>query len=152
MAPVIVIGAPYNGTMRYLGIDPGGKRLGLALGDDVTGLVTPLEVTPYANRDQVARHIAEVMKSYGAEAAVVGLPTNAEGSETPACARSHALAAALGALGITVALQGEYLTTNEARRRAKSSGRKSSQPVDDIAAQVILEEYLEGRLTRGESR
>ena len=151
-APVIVVGAPYNGAMRFLGIDPGGKRLGLALGDDVTGLVTPLEVAPYTSRAQAASHIAEVMNVYGAEGVVIGLPINAEGSETPACRRTHALAAALEELGIAATLQGEHLTTNEARRRARSSGRKSSRPVDDIAAQVILEEFLEGRRSHGGGR
>lgn len=138
--------------MRYLGIDPGGKRLGLALGEDVTGLVAPLEVVPYESRDQAARHIAAVMEKFGAEGVVIGLPTNAEGAQTPACARTHALAAALDALGIEAAVQNEHLTTNEARRRARSSGRRSSQPVDDIAAQVILEEYFEGRRTHGGHR
>ena len=138
--------------MRYLGIDPGGKRLGLARGDDVTGRVTPLEVVAYESRDQAERHIAAVMESFGAEGVVIGLPTNAEGAPTPGCARTHALAAALEAFGIEVAVQNEYLTTNEARRRARSSARHSSQPVDDIAAQVILEEYFEGREAHGEQR
>lgn len=131
--------------MRFLGIDPGGKRLGLALGDDVTGLVSPLQVAPYTSCDQAARDIVEAMGTYGAQAVVIGLPTDIDGSETPGCARTHALVDALGALGIEAAVQAEYLTTNEARRRARSSGRRSSQPVDDIAAQVILEEYLAGR-------
>lgn len=138
--------------MRYLGIDPGGKRLGLALGDDVTGLASPLEVVPYGGRNHAARFIAEAMEKYGAQCVVIGLPTTSEGSQTPGCARSHALEAHLSALGIEVALQREYLTTNEARRRARTSGRKPGRPVDDIAAQVILEEYLEGRRTRNATR
>jgi len=132
------------GLMRMLGIDPGGKRLGLALGDDVTGLASPLEVVSYQGLDHAARLIAETMDTFGADVVVIGLPTSSEGTQTPACARSHALAGALSELGITTALQSEYLTTDEARRRARSSGRRSGRPVDDIAAQVILEEYLEG--------
>jgi len=138
--------------MHFLGIDPGGKRLGLALGDDVTGLASPLEVVPYEGRNHAARLIAEAIERYGAQRVVIGLPTSSDGSQTPGCARSHALAAVVSALGIEVALQREYLTTDEARRRARTSGRKPGQPVDDIAAQVILEEYLEGRRTRGATR
>lgn len=138
--------------MRFLGIDPGGKRLGLALGDDVTGLATPLEVVPYGGRGHAATLIAVAMNTYGAACAIIGLPTNSEGSQTPACARSHALVAALSELGIETALQAEYLTTDEARRRARSIGRKPDRPVDDIAAQVILEEYLESRRARDASR
>jgi len=41
-------------------------------------------------------------------------------------------------------LQGEFLTTNEARRRARAAGRSPRRPVDDIAAQILLEEHLAG--------
>jgi putative Holliday junction resolvase len=131
--------------MRFLGIDPGGKRLGLALGDDVTGLATPLEVVRYLGCDNAANLIVEAMEKYAADVVVIGLPTSSDGSQTPGCARSHALARVLSELGVKTAFQSEYLTTDEARRRARSTGRRSGQPVDDIAAQVILEEYLEGR-------
>jgi putative Holliday junction resolvase len=138
--------------MRFLAIDPGGKRLGLALGDDVTGLATPLEVVGYGSRDHAVGVIAAAMNTHKAQIAIIGLPTNADGVRTPACARSEALAAALRTAGIETELQAEYLTTNEARRRAQSIGRRSDRPVDDIAAQVILEEYLELRRARDGSR
>jgi putative Holliday junction resolvase len=138
--------------MRFLGIDPGGKRLGLALGDDVTGLATPLEVVGYGSRDHAVGVIAAAMNTHDAEIAIIGLPTNAEGARTPACARSEALAAALSEVGIETELQAEYLSTDEARRRARSIGRRSDRPVDDIAAQVIIEEYLELRRNRTGSR
>lgn len=130
--------------MRLLGVDPGGKRLGLAVGDDHTGLSTPLEVVPYGGCGEAARRIASVATDHGAECVVIGLPTNSEGEETPACARSRALARALSERGIATDFQPEYLTTNEARRRARAVGRRSSRPIDDLAAQVILEEYLAG--------
>lgn len=138
--------------MRFLGIDPGSKRLGLALGDDLTGFATPLEVARYQGSIEAARLIVEAMGEYGAEIVVIGLPTAADGSQTPACARSLALAQALSELGVETVLQPEFLTTNEARRRAKSSNRRSDQPVDDIAAQVILEEYLANRQAPDVSR
>ncbi len=138
--------------MRFLGIDPGGKRLGLALGDDLTGFATPLEVVSYQGSVHAASLIVEAMDEYGAEIAVIGLPTAADGSQTPACARSLALAQALAELGVETALQAEFLTTNEARRRAKSANRRTGLPVDDIAAQVILEEYLAGRSLKDTSR
>jgi len=138
--------------MRFLGIDPGGKRLGLALGDDVTGLVTPLEVVPYGGCEKAAEVIAAAVKAYGAELVIIGIPTSSEGARTPGCARSEALAAALGERGIETDLQAEYLTTNEARRRGRITGRRPDRPVDDIAAQVIVEEYLERLRARGGSR
>jgi putative Holliday junction resolvase len=138
--------------MRFLGIDPGGKRLGLALGDDITGLVTPLEVVTYGGCEKAAEVIAAAVKTYGAERVIIGLPTDSEGARTAGCARSEALATALGERGVETDLQAEYLTTDEARRRARSIGRRPDRPVDDIAAQVIVEEYLELRRARSGSR
>lgn len=138
--------------MRFLGIDPGGKRLGLALGDDLTGFATPLEIVSYRGAEDAARRILEAMDEHGAETAVIGLPTAADGSQTPACARSHAVARALAELGVEAELQPEYLSTNEARRRARSSNRRPGLPVDDLAAQVILEEYLASRPPEDASR
>jgi putative Holliday junction resolvase len=129
--------------MRVIGIDPGGKRLGLAVGDTTSGLATPLGVIPYGGRADAASSIAATMTENESEIAIIGLPTNVDGEETPACRRSHAMAEALAELGLDVVLQPEYLSTDEARRRARAMGRRSSRPVDDLAAQVILEEYFE---------
>jgi putative transcription antitermination factor YqgF len=102
--------------------------------------------------NHAARLIVEAADEFDAEMVVVGLPTSAAGTETPACARTHAIVDALTILGVAVALQSEYLTTDEARRRARESGRRIGQPVDDIAAQVILEEFLENRSSGGDPR
>lgn len=128
--------------MRALSIDPGAKRLGLAVGDDHSGVVTPLEVVTYRGRDQAVRVIAELIRRQKAELVVIGLPTNVDGEETPACARSHALVRALAESGIDAALQPEFLSSNEARRRARVAGRKQGDPVDDLAACVILEDFF----------
>lgn len=128
--------------MRVLGVDPGARRLGLAVADDATGVVTPLEVVGYHGVAAAAEVVAAAAAEHRAARVVVGLPTAADGAETPACRRSRALAAALAALGLEVDLQPEFLTTDEARRRAREAGAPRDRPVDHIAAQVILEEYL----------
>jgi putative Holliday junction resolvase len=146
--PAIVMGAPYNGRMRVLGIDPGGKRFGMAVGDVTSGVVTPVAVVAYRGRTDAAATIADAAASHGAELVVIGLPTDVDGHETAACARSRALVAALAELGIEAELQPEVLSTDEARRRARSVGRRGDGPVDDLAAQVIVEEYLACRRRR----
>ncbi len=128
--------------MRYLGVDPGGKRLGLAVGDDATGVASPLRVEPCSGAREAADIVVRVLVETACAAAVIGLPTAVDGSETPACARSRALARHLEARGVTVRLQPEHLSTDEARRRARAAGRQPRAPVDDLAAQVLLEEYL----------
>jgi putative transcription antitermination factor YqgF len=119
--------------------------MGLAVGDDVTGIVSPLDIVPYGGIGQAAALIAATAQKISAECVVVGLPALADGSTGSAARRSRQLADALRNLGVSVAMQSEYLSTNEARRRARSAGRRPGRPVDDIAAQVVLEEYLETR-------
>ncbi len=119
--------------------------MGFAVGDDTTGVASPLEIVPYTGVDQAAQQIAAVASKVGAARVVLGLPTLEDGSRGPASRRTDRLAEALEALGVEVALQSEFLSTNEARRRARSAGRAPRQPVDDIAAQVILEEHLSSR-------
>ena len=128
--------------MRYLGIDPGGRRIGLAVGDDNTGVVSPLEVVAYDGVAAAAKLIADAAQRLAADCVVVGLPTLADGSTGPAARRSHLLAEHLRTLGVEVALQSEFLSTDEARRRARAAGRPRGGRVDDLAAQVLLEEYL----------
>jgi len=128
--------------MRYLGVDPGGRRIGLAVGDDSTGVVSPLEVVACDGVAAAAQLIADAALRIAAGCVVVGLPTRADGSTGSAARRSHLLAEHLRTLGIEVVLQSEFLSTNEARRRAREVGRSRSAWVDDLAAQVLLEEFL----------
>lgn len=131
--------------MRYIGVDPGGMRIGFAVGDDVTGIVTPLEIAAYRGVANAAAHVARLAHHHAATRVVIGLPTTVGGEPTAACRRSQALAEAVRELGLETALQPEHLTTNEARRRAREAGLPQSRPVDHIAAQVLLEEHLATR-------
>ena len=118
--------------------------MGLAVGDESTGVVSPLEVVSYDGVAAAARHLMESAERLGAACVVLGLPALADGSVGPAAARTEALSEELRSLGVRVELQSEFLSTQEARHRARAAGRAPSRPVDDLAAQVILEEYLAG--------
>lgn len=139
----------YNEAVRILAVDPGGKRIGLAVGDDVSGVASPLETVPYVGVTATAELVRDVAAEHGAGMVVIGLPTDVEGKRTPACQRSEALAEALQRLGVRIGFQPELLTTNEARRRAREIGLPPRTPVDHLAAQVLLEEFL---ATRGRPR
>ena len=119
--------------------------MGLAVGDGATGVSSPLEIVPYEGVERAAQQIAALASKVGATRVVIGLPTLEDGSRGPASRRTDRLAEALEALGVEVALQSEFLSTDEARRRARAAGRSPRQPVDDIAAQVLLEEHLATR-------
>jgi putative transcription antitermination factor YqgF len=116
--------------------------MGLATGDDETGVASPLGVVPYKGVASAARRIAALAEECGASCVILGLPTREDGSRGPAARRTELLADAIAKLGLKVVLQEEFLTTNEARRRARAAGRARHRPVDDIAAQILIEEHL----------
>jgi len=118
--------------------------MGLAVGDDETDVVSPHAVVKTHGVAAAAELIADAVRRVGADRVVVGVPARADGTLGPAARRSEVLAQSLRELGMEVALQPEYLSTNEARRRAQAIGRPRTRPVDDLAAQVILEDYLAG--------
>ncbi len=126
--PSYSLSAPYNGRVRYLAVDPGGRRMGLAVGDDTTGVVSPLEIVEYPGAAAGARLIADTAARAGAVTVVIGLPTLEDGSVASAGRRTDRVAEELRALGVDVALQSEFLTTNEARRRARMAGRSPRLP------------------------
>jgi putative transcription antitermination factor YqgF len=116
--------------------------MGLAIGDGATGTVSPLEVVAYGGLEDAARRIEEAAARLEVRCIVLGLPTLANGSTTGGATRSERLAATLRGRGLRVELQPEFLSTNEARRRARAAKRRRQEPIDDLAAQVILEEFL----------
>ncbi|MHB8417060.1 MAG: Holliday junction resolvase RuvX [Myxococcales bacterium] len=132
---------------RVLAIDLGDRRAGLALSD-------PLGVTaqglPTLERRGDAADV-ETLRALCAEReverVVVGLPRNMDGSEGPRAQKSRAFARRLhDALGLPVFLWDERLSSAEAERvliAADVSRSKRKQVVDRMAAQLILQGYLE---------
>ena len=116
--------------------------MGLAVGDDGTGIALPLRVVAWNGVRSAGAVIAEEARQRDIRRVVVGLPTRADGSSAPAAARSNALKGELETRGLEVVLHPEYLTTVEARRRARAAGTPAAQPVDHIAAQILVEDYL----------
>ena len=81
---------------RYLGVDPGTKRIGLALSEPEGGIVSPLKVIearPGAAEN--ARAILEVAEAYDVGGIVIGLPLNMNGTEGPQAKLSRSLAEAI---------------------------------------------------------
>ncbi len=129
--------------MRFLGVDPGSRRIGLAVGDDRTGVVSPLRIVAYDGVSRAADTLRDIAEDCEAAVIVIGLPLSEAGNETPACRRSHALAEALEALGLETRFQPEFLSSHEATGRAREIHRNPDDAVDDLAAQIILEDFIE---------
>ena len=135
--------------MRYLGIDLGRARIGLALADDLLGSARPLRaVRRTADGSDVAT-IGAVAREYGVERVVLGLPLNMDGTEGPAARSAREFGRRLGTdLGLPVELFDERLSTFEAEDRLRARGlsaREMKAHVDAEAAAVILQGWLDGR-------
>lgn len=138
--------------MRYLSIDLGGKRTGLATGDDETGIVSPLDVIVTANADERLRRLGDFIRDEQPDALVLGMPFNMDGSLGPAAAKSKALAAMLTErFGLPVYPMDERLTSAAADQQMAGSGLTHGQKKarrDALAAAAILRDFLEARPDR----
>lgn len=134
---------------RYLGVDLGGKRTGLAIGDSESRIASPMDVIE--NRTPIeatAAPILETAEEYGADAVVLGLPLNMGGTEGPQAKLSHRLAAAIRAAApsMQVLLHDERLTSFEADRHMielELTRKKKKARQDAIAAVVLLRSFFE---------
>lgn len=134
--------------MIFLAIDPGRRRLGLALSDEL-GWVHPLKTLERHGNRRDLEAIARLVRQHGVQAVVVGLPLNMDGSEGEAAQSARRLAAELEkALALEVYLQDERLSSFEAEDRLKAAGLRPGRRrsvVDQMAAVVILEDFLAAR-------
>ena len=130
---------------RILGIDLGRARIGVAVSDELGMLAHPVETVP-ANAD-AARRIAEIVRDKDAERVVVGLPRHMNGSAGIGASEAVAFANKLQTLvPCEVVTWDERLTTTAANRALRESGQKtrdSRRVVDQVAAQMILQGYLD---------
>ena len=136
--------------MRYLAIDLGAKRTGLAAGDDVVGLVQPVEVVQVPRGPALMDALARAIERHGPDALVVGLPLNMDGSEGAGAKDAREFGAAIGVrAALPVHFQDERLTSFEADERMARSGRthrEKKELRDALAACAILESFLGGNL------
>ena len=130
---------------RILGIDYGTKRIGLALSDDGQILASPLTVV-HGERE-LHNEIERLFRSESIERFVVGLPLNMNGSIGPKAQEVLAFKARLEKrFGLPVDTSDERLSTIQAEgalREAGLSFRKRAQRIDKVAAQILLQAYLD---------
>ena len=132
---------------RILAVDPGLKRVGLAITDPLKIVASPLETVSYRSREQLVDTLADLAREQHVETVVVGLPVAPDGSEDrEACRRSRNLARALEEKGLHTVLWDERYTSLEAEEALRSAGsrpRRAPGRVDRVAAAIILREYLD---------
>jgi len=135
--------------MRYLALDIGDKRTGVAAGDDVVRLVQPLVVVEAPRGESLLVALAKVIEEHAPDALVVGLPLNMDDTEGPAARAMRDFARSLEArFEVPVHMQDERLTSADADARMARSGRTRGEKKalrDALAAAAILEEFLRTR-------
>ncbi|HEX4031169.1 MAG TPA: Holliday junction resolvase RuvX [Terracidiphilus sp.] len=134
--------------LRYLGLDIGNRRIGVAVSDELGLTAQPvLTLERRHNSREDLRSLARLCRRYGVAGVVVGNPLHLSGEISPQAARTQAFAAALGELaGLPVHLWDERLTTQEAHRILYEAGHQRQQHrrvVDQVAATLILQEFLD---------
>jgi putative holliday junction resolvase len=135
--------------MRILAVDPGEKRLGVAISDPTATIANPLAVVKHIARAVDAASIARLAEENEAGLIVVGQALDSEGEETPQSRRAVRLAEAIRQqTSLPVVMWDESGSTQAARAARISMGvsrRKRAGHLDDLAAAVILQSYLDAQ-------
>jgi putative Holliday junction resolvase len=133
--------------MRILAVDPGEKRLGIALSDPTATIASPFGVVNHVSRAIDAATIAQIAVENQAGSIVVGQALDIDGLPTPEGRRSARLAEAISLqTELPVILWDESGSTQAARSARIAMGvsrRKRSGHLDDLAATYILQSYLD---------
>jgi len=136
--------------MRYLAIDYGTKRTGLAICDRAETIASPLAVIQ--GQKELLKKIAKVVETENVEAVVLGLPLNMTGTESAQTRLVFKFAEQLkDYLHIPVHFQDERLSSFSAEEKlasAKFTKEKMRKRLDAVAAAEILEAFLEQKTPR----
>ncbi|MBE0467044.1 MAG: Holliday junction resolvase RuvX [Candidatus Desulforudis sp.] len=132
--------------MRFMGLDVGDRRIGVALSDEQGLIAFPLEVIDRTSRADDVRRIKELVERYGAQRVVVGVPKTLSGRLGRQAEKVLKFLEALHtALPVPVVPWDERLTTVQVEKLLVSADlrrRKRRKVVDKLAASLILNSYL----------
>jgi putative holliday junction resolvase len=133
---------------RYLALDVGSKRIGVALSDELGLTAQPvLTLERRRSKREDLRSIARLCRRFGVAGIVVGNPIKLTGEVSPQSLKVMAFATELGDLtGLRIHMWDERLTTQEAHQMLYEAGQarhKHRFVVDQVAATLILQEFLD---------
>lgn len=131
--------------VKYLGVDYGHKRVGLAVGDSASGFSVPLCMLPGGDDAALVRKIASTCKEYDCDAVIVGLALNMDGTAGPAAIKTLEFAQKLCKCeDIEVRMWDERLSSFDADKTLAGTmtRKKRKARQDAIAAASFLNEFL----------
>lgn len=140
-------GVPDQG--RILALDPGTKRVGVAVCDELRIACRALPLIERESWKKLLQRVKELLAEFDAGALVIGLPYNFDGTESEMSAEARRLARNFSlSLDVPVFLQDERATTYQARGNLWGKGMNKKEArkfVDSEAAAIILEDFV-GRI------
>jgi len=130
---------------RWLGIDHGTQRLGLAVGSDSDGIASPLDVIPATIPQDILTQLARVVADYDITGLVIGWPLNMDDTEGPQAKSTRAFAIQLKEhFGLDVRMWDERLSSFEADQAlaGQLTRKKRKARQDAIAAATFLQDFF----------
>ena len=124
--------------MRYLALDVGDRRIGMAVGDEEGGLARPLPTIQRRGLERDVEAVAGAARREEAASLLIGLPLTLRGDEGHQAQRTRRFAEACVCAGLTVEMADERFTTSEAALRG-------APDLDAGAAVVLLEDHFRRR-------
>jgi putative Holliday junction resolvase len=139
---------------RVMALDVGGRRIGIALSDATRTLASPLTTLRAEPRERAFAQIATLAARHEVAELVVGLPLTLNGEIGPqAQVVQRFVEELIRTVGLPVHMFDERLTTVAAERMMVDLGLKPEQRkarIDEVAASIILQDFLEMNRKRGE--
>jgi putative Holliday junction resolvase len=139
---------------RYMALDVGDRRIGVALSDPLQILASPLLIIIRTSDEHALLEIAGLVNRHGVEKLIVGMPYSLDGTIGPQAEKVLLFKAKVAAqLNIEVVLQDERLSSVTADQKLRETRKKSARlrdKIDAAAAAVILQSYLDESRSTGE--
>ena len=133
--------------MRILALDPGSKRVGVAVSDELKMIATPLEFILAEPFDDLLARLKEIIRQKEVELILIGMPRNMDGSYGPAALKAQEFVAVLKTkFAVPIKTWDERLTTAMAQRFLIAGGvrrKERKEKVDKTAAAILLQSYLD---------
>jgi putative holliday junction resolvase len=137
-----------HSPLRYLALDVGSKRIGVAVSDELGLTAQPvLTLARQRHRRDDLRSLGRLARKFAVTGIVVGNPLHLSGTPSPRSEKVRAFAAELGVLtGLPVHMWDERLTTRSAHQLLYAAGhprQEHRRVVDQVAATLILQSFLD---------
>jgi putative pre-16S rRNA nuclease len=134
--------------VRVLGLDVGSRTIGVAVSDELGVAAHGVTTLQRRGTKKDVNQVLELVRKYGAGQVVVGMPYEIDGTDGPRATRVRIFLDALTAAGLSTAEWDERYSTVEAEEvllRANVSRARRKEVIDQMAAQVILQGWLDAQ-------